>query len=109
MNDNAKKAQNQGQEHTLGGPCCGPVQWDMPRAMTQCFTGCRYFLLFAAIVGIVVVILGYYLAPGVLRACWVIAAAMMGAMVLFGVLAMQRMAAGNGSTRCCGPRPGRDL
>ncbi len=127
MNDNEKKVQNQGQEPNPAGPCCGPAQWttcgpdtgttasdrfsgaDMSRVMTRCFSGCRYFLLIAAIVGIVLVILGYYLAPEVLRAFWMIAAAMMAAMALFGVYVMRRMAAGHNCAGCCGPRPGRDL
>ncbi len=124
MNDNEKQAQPQGEEHNAGGPCWGPAQWaawrpaigntasdrfsgaEMPHAMTRCFSGCRYFLLFAAIVGIIFVVLGYYLVPEVIGTCWMIPAAMMAvmmvAMALFGVLAMRRMAMSNGFSGCCG-------
>ncbi len=129
MNDNEKKVQNQNEEHNPGGSCCGPAPWagwrpgignidsghlgsgDMPPMMARCFSGCRYFLLFAAILGIIFVVLGYYLVPEVIGTCWLIPMAMMAvmvaAMVLFAVVAMRRMAMGNGFSGCCGTSPRR--
>ncbi len=129
MNDNDKKVQNQGDQHSQGGPCWGPAPWaacrpdisstdsgrysgaEMPHAMAGCFSGCRYFLLFAAIVGIIFLILGYYLVPEVIGTWWMIPAAMMAvmmaAMALFAVLAMRRTAMSNGFSRCCGASPRR--
>jgi hypothetical protein len=125
MNDNEKEVQNQGQEHNPGGPCCGPAPWagwcpgidnsdsghlgsgDMPHMMARCFSGCRYFLLFAAILGIIFVVLGYYLAPGVVGICWMIPVAMMAVMALFGILAMRHMTMSNGFSGCCGTSPRR--
>ena len=129
MNDNEKKVQNQGEERNPGGAGCGPARWaaccpdsgstdsghlgnaEMPHVMTRCFSSCRYLLLLAALVGIIFLILSYYLVPEVIGACWMIPAVMMAvmmmAMAVFAVLAMRRMAMSNGFSACCGSSPRR--
>lgn len=126
MNDSEKKVQNQGEEYNQGGPCWGPAQRagccpdignadsgrfsgaEMPHAMARCFSSCRYFLLFPAILGIIFLILGYYLSPEVIRAWWMIGAGMVAGMALLGVLAMWRMATSHGFSGCCGASPRRN-
>ncbi len=126
MSDGEEKVRNQGQESNKGGPCCGPEQRaeccpdignadssrfngaEMPHAMAKCGNYCRYFLLFPAILGIIFLVLGYYLSPEVIRALWMIGAGMVAGMALLGVLAARRMATGNGFSGCCGAWPGRN-
>jgi len=119
MNVHEQEKQSLGEEHKQGSPCWGPEQWaeccsdvsnagcacssskEWPDAMTSCFSYCRYFLLFPVILGIILLALGYYLSPEVIRAMWLVGAGMAVGMGLLAALVMRRFAIGG----CCGAGP----
>ena len=71
--------------------------------MARCFSCCRYFVLFLAIMGIIFLAVGYYVNPEVIRTIWMIGAGVAVVMALFAAVLMRRMARGSGFAGCCGP------
>ncbi|MFC1765828.1 hypothetical protein ACFL6U_27595 [Planctomycetota bacterium] len=125
MNNSEKESQNQDQEKNQGKPwweserwvnCCQGIgnvdsnccsDTEMQQAMGNCFSCCRYLLLFPVILGIIFLLLGYYLNSEIIRVLWMISAGVVAGMGLFGALAMRRFAAGNSFSGCCGAWPRR--
>ena len=91
-----------------GMSCCIPRrkggrdrQRGMGDMMTSCMAACRWFPLVPVAMGAVFLLLGYYLAPEVLRALWIAAAAVIVAMGLFGLVIAGGMARRFRKARCC--------
>jgi len=87
----------------MGAPTSHPLSGDQGQnPMARCFSCCQRFVLFLAIVGIVVLAIGYYyLGPEVFKTRWMIAVGIAVGMTLLAALAMGRMVRGNGFTGCC--------
>lgn len=93
--------QNNG-ERREGSSCCGaPRQWQMPdccRSMWQsdggrammgrCMRMCRWFPVFPVIVGIGLLLFGYYLHAEISRVLWMVAG---GSLVLMGIFCLFMM------------------
>ncbi|MHC4395796.1 MAG: hypothetical protein ACYS1A_09085 [Planctomycetota bacterium] len=89
---------------TQGGPemmpdCCKNTgQADDPHSMmSKCMKGCRWFPLVPVILGIALLLLGYYLDAQITRILWMIAAGFIVLMGTFGILMMSKM-----KKICCG-------
>lgn len=72
---------------------------DCSSMMSKCRTMCRWFPLVPAILGIALLLLGYYLDTSITRVLWMLAA---GFVALLGVLGL--ILAGNMKNMCCGTR-----
>ena len=98
-----KKDEEGGEEKAefgcCGISCCIPrgdsgrgEQMDTGNLMASCAAACRWFPLVPVVLGAVFLLLGYYLAPEVIRALWIVAAAVAVAMGLLGLVITGRMA-----------------
>lgn len=86
-----------GMFETMAG-CCGGMSGprDCKSMMAECMRKCRWFMLIPVIIGILLLGIGYLLAPEVTRILWMTAA---GFMILMAVLAFLMM--GIGKKTCC--------
>jgi hypothetical protein len=72
---------------------------DCSAMMGEWATTCRWFPLLPAILGIALLLLGYYLDPTITRVLWMLAA---GFVALLGILGL--ILAGSTKNMCCGTR-----
>jgi hypothetical protein len=73
--------------------CCQGMNWvgDCRSVMGECMKGCRWFPLIPVILGILLLLLGYYLDAEITRILWMIAAGFLILMGAFALLMMSRM------------------
>jgi hypothetical protein len=71
-------------EGLSGAPECNTM-------MERCMEGCRWFPLVPVVIGVLLVLLGYYLDPAVTRVLWMILAGLLILMGTFGLLITWRM------------------
>ena len=97
-------------ERRENGSCCGmPSQWRMRDCcesmwrsddgrsmMSRCMTMCRWFPLVPVVLGIAMLLMGYYIDAEVTRMIWMFIA---GSMVLLGTLGL--IMAGRMKKMCC--------
>ena len=59
--------------------------------MNKCMKGCRWFPLIPIVLGIALLVLGYFLNPDITRILWIIAAGFVILMGIFGVVMISKM------------------
>ncbi len=73
--------------------CCGGMSGsgDSRSMMTGCMKMCRWFPIVPVILGIVLLLLGYYLDASIIRILWMITAGFVAVLGTFGLILMGRM------------------
>ncbi len=64
---------------------------DCSSRMSECMKGCRWFPLIPVVLGILLLLLGYYLNADITRILWMAAAGLVILMGTFGLLMMSKM------------------
>ncbi len=74
----------------MSGQCCAGAGegFDRRSMMTECMKGCRWFPLIPVALGILLLLLGYYLDAEVTRILWMVTA---GVLILIGTFAFLMM------------------
>ena len=108
MKTDEKRTEKKAEFGCCGISCCIPQgdsgrgeRMDMRDMMASCAAYCRWFPLVPVVLGAIFLLLGYYLAPQVIRILWIAAAAVAVAMGLLGLVIAGRMARRFSKTRCC--------
>ena len=69
----------------------GEIPSDPCSMMSKCMKGCRWFPLFPIILGIVLLLLGYYLDAEVIRIIWMIVSGLVIVLGILGLFMMGKM------------------
>jgi hypothetical protein len=77
----------------MAGQCCtsSGEGVDCRSMMGECMKGCRWFPLIPVVLGILLLLLGYYLDAEITRILWMVAAGFVVALGTFALLMMSRM------------------
>lgn len=108
MSTDEGRKEDKAQPGCCGMSCCIPrgdrgsgERTDMRDMMASCATHCRWFPLVPVVLGALFLLLGFCLAPEVIRGLWIVTAAVTIATGLLGLVIMGRMATRFRNTGCC--------